>query len=480
MVDSLKSKTTSALFWSFCETVGTRGVQFVVGVILARLLMPAQFGLIGMLTIFIAVAQIFIDSGFGAALIQRTEITEADICSVFYFNIFLSCLAAGCIYLVSPLVADFYTQPVLTTLLRVMSLVIVINAFGLVPTVLLRRELDFKIQTRASLIAVFFSGVVGIYMAYTGFGVWSLVAQQIANATLHVFLLWVFSQWRPSLVFSCQSLKEMFGFASRLLSLGLLNTIFDNIYLIVIGRVFSPTSLGYFVRADNLQKLPSTVLASIVTRITFPIFSKIKADLPRVKKGMKKALLALVFINFPMMIGLAVVAKPLVLIMLTDKWLPCVPYLQVLCLIGIMFPLHLINLNVLQALGRSDLLLKIEIIKKILIVINIMITWRWGILAMIWGQVLISLFSYYLNAYYNKVLLNYSIWEQLGDVLPYFVISVLMGGAVYALGFVSFYSSLLMLICQIIVGGLIYLLLCRVCQLHSYMLIQKKLIRCRW
>ena len=473
--DNLKSKTITALWWSFFEAAGLRIVQFVIGIILARLLMPSEFGLIGMLLIFMAVAQTFLDSGFGAALIQREEVTEKDISSIFFFNILVGFVVAGSLCGFAPWVAKFYSQPILTPLLRVLSVVIVINAFGLVQRILLTKAIDFKTQTKVTLIASVTSGTIGIVMAWRGYGVWSLATQQIASAATGVVLLYILSRWRPTLQFSLQSLQEMFGFGSKLLASGLLNTIFDNIYLIVIGKLFSPADLGYFTRAKNLQQLPSQTLSSMVSRVAFPVFSSIQQDRTLMKRGMKKALTALVLINFPLMIGLAVVARPLVLVLLTEKWLPCVPYLRLLCMVGLMFPLHLINLNVLTALGRSDLFLRLEIIKKALIVLNIAITWRWGIMAMITGQVFISLVSYYLNAYYNKSLLNYSIWEQIGDLYLYLINAILMGGVVHALVYLPIASPLYLLILQVVVGGMVYLIMCRLLRFSAYMDLQQML-----
>lgn len=476
MHSELKSKTIRAVAWSFVEATGLRTVQFIVGIILARLLLPEQFGLIGMLMIFIAIAQAFLDSGFGAALIQRPVISEKDTSSIFYFNILVGVIAAGCLCGMAPWVAKFYKQPVLSPLLRAMSIVLIINSLSLVQNMLLIKAIDFKMQTKVSLLASILSGIIGITMAYRNFGVWSLAAQQISSSVFRSILLWIFSRWRPSWLFSLQSLKEMFGFGSKLLASGLLNTIFENIYMIVIGKLFSPADLGYFSRANSLYQFPSTALSGMVSRVAFPVFSSIQDDRERVKRGMKKALTMLVLVNFPLMIGMSVVARPLVLVLLTDKWAPCIPYLQLLSLVGLMFPLHLVNLNVLQAMGRSDLFLRLEIIKKVLIVLCIVITWRWGIIAMIIGQIIISFMSYYLNAYYNKSLLNYSVWEQICDLYPYLLNALIMGGGVFAVIYLPITSSLLLLLCQVTIGGGVYWLLCRLFRFEAYLDLKKILI----
>lgn len=469
MIDDLKQKTLRAISWSFVESIAARGVQFVIGIVLARLLFPEQFGLIGMLMIFIAVSQSFLDSGFCAALIQKREITQTDLCSVFYFNILVGFAAAGLLSLAAPWIAAFYKQPVLTPLTRALSLTIVINSFCLIQNALLNRQINFKTQTKVSLIAGVLSGIIGIILAVRGFGVWSLVIQQISSTFVTTACLWLYSSWRPILVFSFNSLREMFGFGSSMLFSGLLNQIFDNIYLVVIGRLFSAADLGFFTRAKNMNDLPTQTLSGMVGRVTFPVFATIQDDPARLKRGLKKSLTMLVLVNFPMMIGLAIIASPLVLVLLTEKWAPSVPYLQLLCMAGLLYPLQLMNLNVLQAMGRSDLFLRLEIIKKSLIVVNIVFTWRWGISAMIYGMIVISIISYYLNSYYNNILISYPIKEQMLDLFPYFIMASLMGFAVYAAGLPQFAHHWSLLLVQITTGMVVYVLLCRVFRLQAFM-----------
>jgi O-antigen/teichoic acid export membrane protein len=469
MNDNLRSKTLYALLWSFFESVGLQAVRFVIGIILARLLLPEQFGLIAMLMIFMAVAQSFLDSGFGAALIQKKDSTQLDTCSIFYFNILVGIVATGLLCLLAPLIAAFYMQPILTPLTQALSLTILINSFGLIQGVILTKQINFKTQTKVSLIAALLSGTIGIIMAITGYGVWSLVVQQIASSLLRTIFLWFLSPWRPELIFSIKSLREMFGFGSRLLASGLLNQIFDNIYYIVIGKLFSPAALGFFSRAHTIQALPSHTLGQMVARVTFPVFSTIQDDPERLRKGFQKALTTLILVQFPIMIGLAIVSRPLVLILLTDTWTGCINYLQLLCLAGLLFPVHLINLNLLQALGKSNLFLRLEIIKKLLIIISIAITWRWGITTMIYGMIAVSIICYYINSYYTGALIGYSILAQSRDMLPYFIISTIMGVAAYAIGFLPFPGNWSLLIAQITLGALIYISSCRLFRLPAFM-----------
>lgn len=468
MVDDLKNKTIRALLWSFLESIGVQGVRFVIGIVLARLLFPAQFGLIGMLMIFMAVAQTFLDSGFGAALIQKRDVTQLDTCTIFYFNIVVGLVAAGLLCMVAPWIAEFYNQPVLTPLTRALSLVIVINSFGLIQNTILTKQLDFKTQTKVSLIAGVLSGIIGIALATVGFGVWSLVVQQVSSAFFRTVCLWFFSPWRPTMIFSFNTLREMLGFSSRLLAAVLLNQIFENIYLVVIGKLFSAADLGFFTRAKTMQGLPSQMVSAGVGRVTFPVFSAIHEDKARLKRGLKKALTTLVLVNFPMMLGLAIIARPLVLALLTEKWAECIPYLQLLCLVQLLFPVHLINIHCLQSLGRTDLIFRLEIIKKLMIVINIAITWRWGISAMIYGMIAVSIISYYLNSHYVGVLIGYPILKQLRDLYPYLIVTVLMGMAIYPLGLLPFPNHWFMLLAQITTGIVIYVCLCRLFRMTAF------------
>ena len=484
MSNGLKSKTLHALFWSFLERFGQQGIQFVITIILARLLLPEEFGLIAMLAIFIAIAQSFIDSGFGSALIQKKNATHVDECSIFYFNIFVGFLAAGLLCLAAPWIAGFYNQPLLVPLTCALSLNLIINAFGLMQTTLLTKHIDFKTQLKISVIATVISGTIGVAMALNGFGVWSLVAQSLGNNLFRTALLWFFNTWRPSLVFSFRSLRTMFAFGSRLLASGLLDTVFANIYLVVIGKLFSPMALGFYSQGKRIQELPVANISGIVSRVTFPVFSSVQGDKPRLKRGVRKALALLVMINFPMMVGLAIVAKPLVLVLLTEKWIPCVPYLQLLCVVGMLYPVHLINLNVLKAQGRSDLFLRLEILKKILIVIAIAVTYRWGIIAMIYGQIATSCLAYFLNAYYTGKMLDYPITEQIQDLIPSLALAGIMGVGVYALKYTPIVNQLTLLSTQIMTGVVLYALFCYIFRTSSFMevieIIKSKLLNLRY
>ena len=468
MNDGIKHAATHGLFWSFIEHIGHQGVQFLIAVILARLLLPEQFGLIAMLTIFMAVAQSLVNSGFGSALIQKQDANHLDECSIFFFTILVGFLVTGILFLSAPWIAAFYQVSHLTTLARVLSLNLIINAFGIVHITLLTKRIDFKTQMKIGIIATALSGSIGVTMAYQGYGVWSLVAQSIGGNLFRATLLWFFLPWRPTWIFSWVALRSMFSFGSKLLFSGLLDTIYNNLYLVVIGKMFSATDLGYYTRAQQTQQLPVDSLYSTVGRVTFPIFSSMQDDKARLKRGTRKALTTLVTVNFPLMIGLAVVAKPLVLVLLTDKWLPCVPYLQLLCMAGLLYPLHAINLNVLIAQGRSDLFFRLEIYKKAMITAAICLTWRWGILALIYGQIATSVIAYYMNSYYTGKLLSYPVEEQLKDIVPILCLASLMGCGVYLSGYFHIQSTIVLLFSQVSMGVILYIILCSLANLSSF------------
>jgi teichuronic acid exporter len=466
---TLEEKATQALSWSFLESAGVQLIRFVFGVILARLLFPEQFGLIGMLWVFIVVAQSFTDSGYGTALIQRQETTKVDVNSIFYFNIVIGLVAMGVIWLVAPWIAAFFNQPELTSLTRAMSVVILFNSLGNIHFTLIIKKMDFKVLTKVSLIENVLSGSIGIALAFNSFGVWSLVAQQVSGSIFRTLLLWFLNSWRPALVFSFESLRLLFGFGSKMLASGLLEQIFSNAYQLVIGKLFTPADLGYFTRAKTFQEVPTNSLSGLVSRVAFPVFSIIQDDPVRLKAALKKALTMLVFVQFPVMLGLAAIADPLVLALLTDKWAGCIPYLRLMCFAGLLYPVHLMNLNMLMALGRSDLFLRLEIIKKVLIVGSIAVTWQWGISGMITGLIVLSFLCFYLNSYFTGKLIGYPAGEQFRDMLPYLGAAVLMGISVYAFDMLSHAEHWLMLAAEMTLGIGVYVFLCRLFRLAAFM-----------
>jgi O-antigen/teichoic acid export membrane protein len=481
MSDRLKSKTLRAFFWSFMERIGQQGIQFFMTIILARLLMPEEFGLIAMLSIFIAIAYSFINSGFGQALIQKKDATHIDECSIFYFNILVGFLAAGLLCIAAPWIADFYKQPQLILMTYALSLNLIINAFSMVQRTLCTKQIDFKTQLKVSAISTVISGAIAIAMAYNGYGVWSLVALSLGDNLFRTILWWGFSTWRPSRIFNFNSLRTMFAFGSRILGFGLLEAVFQNGYLMVIGKLFSPMSLGFYSRADTVQQFPVNNITVIINQVTFPVFSSVQDDKHRLKRGVSMVLTMQGMIIFPLMVGLAIVTRPLVLVLFTEKWLPCVPYLQLLCMVGMLYPIISTNMNVLNAQGHSKLFLRLEVLKKFLFILAIAITYRWGIIAMIYGQIALSCFAYFLSTYYTGKMLDYPITEQIRDLIPSLALTGIMGLGVYVLKYIPFTNQLALLSIQIIAGLMLYAGGCYIFRVSSFMeiikLIQTKLLK---
>lgn len=426
MPDSLKQKTAKGILWSTVERFSVQGVQFIIMIVMARLLTPHDYGLIGMLAIFIAVAQSLIDSGFSQALIRKQDRTEVDNNTVFYFNIVVSALLYLILYVSAPLVADFYNTPQLCSVMRVVCLSIIFNSLAVVQRALLTIKIDFKTQAKAALTAAVTSGVVGITMAYHGFGVWSLVTQQLFNLGINTSLLWLLSKWRPKRLYSWQSFHELFAFGSKLLASGLLDTLYRNIYPIVIGKLFSASSLGHYSRAHQFAEFPSSNLTGIMQRVTYPVLCSIQEDDKRLEKVYRKFLKLSAFIIFPMMLGLSAVARPFIRVAIGEQWEFCAVLLQIICFSMMWYPIHAINLNLLQVKGRSDLFLRLEIIKKILGISVLCVTAPFGLVCMCYGQIFNSIVALVINTYYTGKLIHIGFLKQMRDLLPTLLLSFSM------------------------------------------------------
>ncbi|MEI6696956.1 MAG: lipopolysaccharide biosynthesis protein [Bacteroidota bacterium] len=470
---SLKQKTVSGLLWSFIDNIASLGISFIVGIILARLLSPKEFGLIGMLAIFIAIAQSFIDSGFRQALIRKQNCTQTDYSTVFYFNIVVAILFYFLLFGLARPISNFYNEPILRNLIRVLGLSLIISSFTIIQSTLLTKTINFKLQAKISVISSIISGIISIYMAYKGWGVWSLVTLTIIKYTINSLLLWFWSKWKPIWDFSLQSFKELFSFGSKLLISGLIDTIFRNVYYLVIGKYFAAVELGYYTRADQFQALPSSNLQGIIGRVSYPVLLTLQNDIPRLKEVYKKIIRSTMLISFVLMLGMAAVAKPMILGLIGEKWEPSVIYLQMLCFIGMLYPLHALNLDMLNVQGRSDLFLRLEIIKKLIFIPTIIIGVFFGIKIMIAGMFVTSLFAYYLNSYYTGKLIGYSIIEQIKDILPSFMIAFVMAAIVYAESLLLSFPPLLLLIIQLITGIILTVGICEVLHFKDYLYIRE-------
>lgn len=452
---TLKQATTKGLFWSSVERFSNQGVQFVFSIILARLLSPSDYGIIAMVTIFFAVAQSFVDSGFSNALVRKTDRGEEDLSTCFYFNIGVGIIAYIVLFLIAPLVANFYNQPILSPIIRITGLGVVLNSLCVVQQALFTIKIDFKSQAKITLSATVISGIVGILLAYQGYGIWALVWQGVVSSIVRMGLLWLMSKWRPKTGFSKASFRYLFGYGSKLLAAGLLDTIYNNIYPIVIGKFYTPAQLGNYSRALGWAQLPSANITSILQRVTFPVLSAIQDDSLRLQNSYRRLLKLSAFIVFPLMIGLAAIASPLIRVVLTAKWDGCVSYLQILCFALMLYPVHAINLNLLQVKGRSDIFLRLEIIKKIIGVIILIITLPLGITAMCLGMVFSSIICLIINTYYTSRFIDVGLLTQLKDLRIILINSLVMGAGIYLLtSFIDIEG--LKLVMGIVIGLLFY------------------------
>lgn len=465
--ESLKNKTIKGASWSFIDSIAGQGITFLVGLVLARLLTPEEYGLIGIITIFLAVFNSIVDSGFSNALIRKNDANDIDYNTVFISNLVVSLILFGVLLLCAPVISRFFNQPQLIPLLRVMGSIVIINAFAIIQRTIFVKNVDFKTQTKVSLISSITSGAVGIGMAVSGCGVWSLVGQQISRQFLNSAFLWIYSQWYPKLQFSFQSFKELFSFGWKLLVSGLIDTVWREIYQVVIGKCYSPATLGQYTRAHQFGSICSSNLTTVVQRVSFPVLSSVQDDKERLKNGYKRIIKVTMLLTFTLMLGLAAVAKPMVIVLIGEQWLPCVPFLQIICLQMMLYPLHSLNLNMLQVQGRSDLFLRLEIIKKFIAIGPLLLGIFVNIYWMLWGSVVTGFIAYYLNAFYSGPFLNYSIKEQVKDILPSFCVAVAMALPVFAMSFTSM-NPFVLLPLQIVVGAGITIVICEATKLPEY------------
>lgn len=457
-MSELSIKTSKGVFWNFIEFSGQQIITLVVSIILARILMPEQFGLIGLLAIFIAIAQSIMDSGFGSALIQKKDVTQIDENSIFFFNIVTGIVLVIILVFIAPLIATYFDEPLLLPLTRVLSFSVLINSFSQVQAIKLNKTLDFKSLMKVTLISSFISGTISIILALYGFGVWALAFQTIVASLVRAISLWLISKWRPAWTFSFDSLKSMFSFGSRIFLSGILDSIFFNIYQPLIGKLFSIQDVGYFDRARNLERISIQPAGLILGRVMFPALSTIQDEKTRMSSAVREILISTVFFHFPMMFGLICLAEPIILILLTDKWASSIPYFQILCLVGIIHPFQIINLNILRATGKSKLFLNLEVFNKITIILVIFITYRFGIKALLLGQLLSSSVNYFAGRYFISREINYPIFKQLADIAPYAIMSLVMAAVIYFVGSAidSLWSKLIL---QVLVGLVVYFFL---------------------
>lgn len=449
-------KVVSNFIWRFAERCGAQGVSFVVSIVLARLLAPEMYGTIALVTVFTTVLNVFVDSGFGNALIQKKDADDVDFSTVFYFNIVICLLLYAGVFITAPAVAKFYNDMELVPIIRVLSLTLVISGVKNVQQAYVSRTLQFKRFFFSTLGGTIGAAIIGIVMAYLGFGVWALVVQQIFNATIDTLILWITVKWRPKAVFSFERLKKLASYGGKLLVSSLLDTVYNNIRQLIIGKLYSSADLAYYNKGKQFPNLVITNVNVAIDSVLFPVISAKQDDPEQVKKLTRKAIQTSSFVIWPVVMGLAACAESVVRILLTDKWLPCVPYLQIFCFTYGFWPIHTANLNAIKAVGRSDIFLKLEFIKKVIGIVSILVSMPFGVMAMALAYMATAPISAFVNATPNRKLLDYKYREQLADMLPSMLLSFFMGGCVLWVEHIQINVALTLLL-QIIVGAVIYI-----------------------
>lgn len=445
-----------------------KGAQFGITLVLARLLTPEDYGTVGLLAIFIALGAVFIDSGFFRALIQRKDVSTTDLSSVFYFNLLISLFVAAILCLAAPWIVAFYNKPVLKPLMWLLAANLVLGSLGSIQTVLLSRSLNFRRQCIISVTALVVSGSVAIVLAWQDYGVWSLAIQSLTGTFITVVLLWVSSSWRPAWVFSFASIQSLFRFGGFVLLTVLMDTFFTRLNTLVIGKLYSAKDLGYYSRADGTSIMPGDVTSGIIGRVAFPVFAAAQHDKALLKSGLRKAIVVTMMLNIPMMLGMAVTARPLVLVLFGAQWLPCVPYLQILCLAYLWVPLHMLNLNVLLAQGHSNLYFRLEIIKKTIGILLMVAACSFGLTAIAWSFALTGVIWFSINAHYSGCFLGYGSLRQITDLLPYLGVALVMAIGAWAFSLLPIPSPALLLAGQVLVGAVLYATLCAGLRLQGF------------
>lgn len=461
MSSSSKSKTVNGFKWGVIDNFANSGVTFLVGLVLARLLSAEEFGVLGIITIFINLSITIIDGGLATALIRKKNVNDLECNTVFYSNLCISIFLMLLLLVSSDFIASFFEQPILSSTLSVMSLVLLINAFSLLPKTILIRNLDFKSQAIFSLVSSLLSGIIGITMAYCGFGVWSLVGQQLSRQTFLMCGYWIAGKWRPRWMFSRTCFIDLFGFGSKLLVANLINSIFKDSFLTVIGKIYSPRDLGFYNRAEQFNTILSSNFGQIVRKVSLPSLSQIQDDEERLRATYRKLMRYIAILSFAAVFTLAAVAEPLIIVLIGEKWLPSVKLLQIMSLYAAIYPLNMLNLNVLNLRRRSDYLLKLEIIKKILFIPVIAVGFFFKLEVMLWAAVIYYYIEFFINGWYSKRLIGYGIFDQVKDLSGVYIISMFVAILVYTMTALSL-SNWLILISQLFVSVLLLVIIYKI------------------
>lgn len=463
----LKDKTIKGTFWSAADAFLGHGVTFLVGIVLARLLSPEEYGLIGIVTIFTTIMLGIIDSGFSNALIRKLNVTEDDLCTLFIVNMAMSVLMYALLFVCAPAIAHFFERPQLIPLCRVMGVFLIFQALSIVQYTILSRNIDFKTKTKASLISAIISGVIGIVMAFMGFGVWSLVAQQLSKQLLYSITLWWFNKWWPKIRFSIESFKYMWGFGWKLLLSGLLDRIWAQLYQTVVGKCYSPATLGQYSRSKEYASIFSSNLTSIVQRVSYPVLSQVQDDKERMVGAYRRVIKTTMFVTAVCMISLGAVSEPLIYCLIGPQWHEAATFLPFICISMSLYPLHAINLNMLQVQNRTDIFLYLEIIKKIIaigpICLGIFINIYW----MLVGTIITGIIAFFLNSYYTGKKLGYSSWMQLKDIAPSYWVAFAVALSVFFFKYLPI-SNWIIFPLQIVVGSIVFFAICETTRMAEY------------
>ena len=471
--ESLKSKTLAGLFWMYMERIGAQLVSFVVSIVLARLLMPEEYGVISIVLVFINICNVFVTSGFGKALVQKKDADDVDFSSVFYFSFVFSVALYIVLFFSAPFIADIYAMPILTPVIRVMGIRLIITSFNSVQHAKTTKTMQFKKYFFSTLGGTILSAIIGIALAYTGLGVWALVAQYLTNTVTDTVILFFTVKWRPKLCFSLSRLKVLLGFGWKILVGGLVDTLYEDFRSLYVGKLYSASDLAYYSRGQSYSNLVVTNVNSSISSVLFPVISKIQDNTESVKAITRRAIKTSCYVLTPMLMGLAIVAEPLVLVLLTEKWLPCVPYLQILCITGAFKPLHTANIQAMNAIGRSDISLKLNIIKKLFGFTMVLVFARISIMAMAYAGLATALVALLANTIPNKKLFGYGFFEQLVDIIPYWLMSGVMMLGVWVISFIPFGNVYVQLVVMVLTGVIIYVMLSVIFKIESFTYILK-------
>ena len=452
----LKQRALSATLWSGLDVVSRQGVQFVVAIVLARLLSPVEFGTFGLLLLFTGIATVFVDGGFSAALIQRQDVDQTDESTVFWFNLLVGVVVALGLYALAPAIAAFYGRPILVSLLAVMAVNVLLGALGAIHGSLLSKQLDFQTQTKVGFVAVILSGIASVWMAWNGYGVWALVAQAVVLNSVNTALLWLFSRWRPTLEFSGRSVRKLGSFGGYHFASSLMDMAYSRLYTVLIGKFHGVRELGYYTNADTIQQMPSGVLVKVLSRVAFPMFSTAPQDKVKLRRGMQLGVRGTMLLNVPIMLGMAAVAEPLVKVLFGAQWQPAVPILRVLCLAGVLLPLHMLNLNCLMAQGHSRLMFRLELTKKLVGLVLLGAGSYFGVMGIAWAMVVLSVIGLMINAHYTKRFLGYGVGAQVRDFAAILVAGIVMAISVSVLSMFWTAAPLPKLIGLVAVGVVVF------------------------